>query len=140
MNWCRGWLRAGACPRPGPSATPDGYIAEVLSADGTHLVFASTSRFAAGGNAGTGDVSIYDRNLVTGETHTVSDSPGGAPLACLQGAGTCHGPADANGIAELAVSADGSRVVLGQKVSMDADGNVYWHLYMNVGDSPPRST
>src|SRR6202020_650327 len=113
-----------------------GYVAADLSADGTHLIFASTSRFAPGGNAGTGDVSVYDRNLASGETHTVSNSPSGAPLACLQGAGTCHGPGDVNGIAELAVSADGSRVLFGQKVSTDADGNVYWRLFMDVGDAP----
>jgi hypothetical protein len=131
----QGMVPAPGVPAPGPSATPDGYVAQALSADGTHLIFASTSRFAPGGNAGTGDVSIYDRNLVTGETHTVSNSPSGAPLACLGGAGTCHRPGDANGIAELGVSADGSRILLGQKVSVDAAGNVLWHLYMDVGDS-----
>ena len=30
---------------------------------------------------------------------------------------------------------DGSRILLGQKVATDADGNVYWHLYMDVNDS-----
>ena len=39
------------------------------------------------------------------------------------------------GIAELDISADGSRIVVGQEVSTDADGNVYYHPYMNVGDS-----
>ena len=42
---------------------------------------------------------------------------------------------DSNGIAELDISKDGSRILLGQKVSEDADGNVYWHLYMDIGDS-----
>ena len=42
---------------------------------------------------------------------------------------------DSNGIAELDISADGSHILLGQKVSEDADGNVYWHLYMDVDDS-----
>ena len=36
------------------------------------------------------------------------------------------------GIAELDVSADGSRVLIGRLVSTDAAGNRYWHLYMNV--------
>ena len=40
-----------------------------------------------------------------------------------------------NGISELDISSDGSRILLGQKVATDADGNVYWHLYMDVGDS-----
>ena len=44
-------------------------------------------------------------------------------------------PGDANGIAELDVSSDGSHILLGQKVSEDAEGNVYWHLYMDVDDS-----
>jgi sugar lactone lactonase YvrE len=131
----QGMVPAGGVPAPGPSVKADGYIAADLSADGSHLVFGSTARFATGGNDGTGDVSIYDRSLVTGETHVVSNAPGGGPLACLQGAGTCHGPGDANGISELAISADGSRILLGQKVSTDADGNVYWHLYMDVGDA-----
>ena len=120
---------------PGHSATPDGYIAKDLSANGDHLVFGSTSQFAAGGNNSDGDASIYDRNLKTGETHAVSNSPSGGPLACLQGPGMCDSAeADSNGISELAISADGSHILLGQKVDTDADGNVYWHLYMNVGD------
>ena len=60
---------------PGPAAKPDGYVAKHLSADGTHLVFGSTSLFAPGGNDDSGDVSIYDRNLNSGETHVVSNRP-----------------------------------------------------------------
>ncbi len=121
---------------PGPTATPDGYIAHDLSAGGEHLIFGSTSRFAAGGNDETGDVSIYDRNLATHETHVLSDDPAGHPLSCIQGEGQCSAAHhDSGGIAELAVSADGSHVLLGQKVSEDADHNVYYHLYMDIGDS-----
>ncbi len=72
---------------PGPTATPDGYIAKDLSANGEHLIFGSTSKFAEGGNSN-GEVSIYDRNLNTDETHVVSNTPGGEraqPLSCLQG-------------------------------------------------------
>ena len=83
-----------------------------------------------------GDVSIYDRDLVTGVTHVVSKTPGGADLPCLQGAGTCHGPGDADGIASLDVSDDGSRIVVAQRVATDSAGNRYWHPYMNIGDSP----
>jgi DNA-binding beta-propeller fold protein YncE len=126
---------------PGPSAKPDGYVARSLSADGSHLIFGSTSQFAPGGNADTGDVSIYDRDLLTGDTHVVSNKPGSEdfpePLACLQGFGKCSAPqGDANGISELAISSDGSHILLGQKLSEDADHNVYWHLYMEVGDAP----
>ncbi|MGA8745830.1 MAG: NHL repeat-containing protein [Solirubrobacterales bacterium] len=125
---------------PDPNAKPDGFIAKHLSANGEHLVFGSTSRFAPGGNDGTGDVSIYDRNLTTRETSVVSNAPSAAngpvPLPCLQGAGKCDSAeGDANGISELGISSNGSRILLGQKVSTDALGNVYWHLYMDVDDA-----
>ncbi len=125
---------------PGPSATPDGRIAQDLSANGEHLIFGSTSRFAQGGNDETGDVSIYDRDLLTHETHVISNTPSAedfpTALPCLQGAGKCDGKeGDENGISELAISKDGNRILVGQKVSEDADGNVYYHLYMDIGDS-----
>ena len=44
-NLPREWR--GQCPRSFSPA--DGYIAKDLSADGTHLIFGSTSRFAPGG-------------------------------------------------------------------------------------------
>ena len=121
---------------PGPTATPAGYIAKDLSANGGHLIFGSASRFAPGGNSGGSVPSIYDRDLKTEETHIVSNSPGGGPLPCLQSAaeGECHAPDDPNGIAELDVSTDGSRIIIAQKVSEDADHNAYWRLYMNIGD------
>ena len=79
---------------PGPGAEPDGLIRKRFSADGTHLIFGSTSLFAAGGNDETGDVSIYDRNLTTGQTQVVSNDTSGDPLDCLQGAGQCHSPGE----------------------------------------------
>ena len=138
-NWSRAWPARQASPDPA-SAKPDGYIAKDLSANGEHLIFGSTSQFAAGGNDSTGDVSIYDRNLKTGETHVVSNTPSTedfpVPLSCLQGAGKCNSAEhDSNGIAELDISADGSHILFGQKVSEDADHNVYWHLYMDIDDS-----
>ena len=131
----QGMVADPGVPAPGPGAEQDGYVAKKLSADGTHLLFGSTSRFAPGGNSGTGDVSIYDRNLRTGETHAVSNDPAGNPLACLQGAGSCHSPSDGNGIGALDLSADGSRVLIGQKASTDAAGNALWRLYMTIGDA-----
>ncbi len=121
---------------PGPGAQPDGLVRRRFSAAGTHLIFGSTSLFAAGGNDETGDVSIYDRNLTTGETQTVSNDTSGNPLDCLQGAGQCHSPGDTPGIAELDVSSDGSRTVVGQLVHTDTAGNQYFHLYMHVGTDP----
>jgi len=106
---------------PGPSAKPTGYIGKHFSADGTHFVFGSTSQFEPDGN-NNGDVSIYDRNLSTGQTHVVSKTPGEA---------TMTGP----GIAELDISSDGSRILIGQLVGTDAKGNSYYHLYMDIGDS-----
>jgi hypothetical protein len=119
---------------PGPSAKPDGYIARQLSADGTHLIFGSTSQFEPDGNSN-GDVSIYDRNLVTGATHVVSKTPQGTNLPCLQGSGSCHSPGDGDGIGALAVSENGNRIVIAQRVSTDGAGNRFWHPYMDIGDS-----
>ncbi len=114
---------------------PDGLIAKSLSADGSHLLFGSTDPFEPDGNSN-GDVSIYDRDLDSGQTQVVSKTPGGANLPCLQGAGACHSPADKPGIAALGISSNGSRIVVAQLVSTDAKGNHYWHPYMHVGSSP----
>ena len=121
---------------PGPTANSDGLVKQRFSADGNHLIFGSTSKFAEGGNDETGDVSIYDRNLSTGVTQVVSTNPSGGLLECLQGAGQCHSPGNGAGIAELAVSSDGSRVLVGQLVGLDSKGNKYFHLYMHVGTNP----
>ncbi len=50
---------------PGPSAESSGFIGKRLSADGTHFVFGSTSRFEPDGN-NNGDISIYSRDLGPG--------------------------------------------------------------------------
>jgi hypothetical protein len=119
---------------PGPAAEPDGFIGRPLSGDGTHLIFGSTSAFEQDA-AGSDDVTIYDRNLVTGTTHVVSKTPAGANLTCLQGTGNCHAPGNPDGIGSLDVSHDGSRIVVAQLISIDSAGRRYWHPYMNVGDS-----
>ncbi len=119
---------------PGPQARPDGHIAKYFSANGSHFIFGSASQFEPDANKD-GDVSIYDRDLTSGQTHVVSKTPSGENLPCLQGAGNCHSPADPNGIAELDISRDGSRIIVAQKVSEDADHNVYYHPYMDIGDS-----
>ena len=135
----QGMVAGPGVPTPPSSAVPDGHIAKPLSANGEHFIFGSTSLFAQGGNDGTGDVSIYDRNLVDGETHVVSNGPTTedfpVPLACLQGAGKCNSAeGDSNGISELDISRDGSHILLGQKVETDAEGNARYHLYMDVND------
>ena len=106
---------------PGPSAKPAGHIAKDLSADGTHFVFGSKSKFEPDGKEG--EVSIYDRNLTSGETHVVSKTPGGETMK-----------EEGEEIAELDISADGSNILLG-KLTGEAEGQKLYHLYMNVGDS-----
>jgi len=107
----------GSLPVSDPE--PEGVVAKPFSADGAHLVFASTDKFEEDGNSG--QVSIYDRNLNTGVTRVVSKAPGGT---------TMTGP----GIVQLDISRDGSRILLGQLVET-VGGNDYFHLYMNVGAS-----
>jgi hypothetical protein len=104
-----------------PSAQPAGYVGRRLSADGTHLVFGSTSQFEPDGNSN-GDVTIYDRDLRSDTTQVVSTTPAGS---------TMTGP----GIGQLDISADGSRILIGRLVS-EAAGDRYWHLYIHIGDSP----
>ena len=111
---------AGSIPQP--SAKPGGSISKHLSADGSHFVFGSTSQFEPDGNSN-GDVSIYDRNLRTGETHVVSKTPTGETMQ-----------EEGKEIGELDISRDGSRIVIGHLVSTHGEAK-YWHLYMNIGDS-----
>lgn len=106
---------------PGPGATQAGFVGKQLSADGSHLVFGSASKFEPDGNSN-GDISIYDRNLTAGTTHVVSKTPAGMTMT-------------GSGIGELDISDDGSRIVIGRLVSTDSAGNSYWHLYMDVNDA-----
>ena len=106
---------------PQPAAEPAGFIARHLSADGTHFVFGSKARFESDGNEG--EVSIYDRNLVSEETRVVSKTPSGQTMK-----------EEGTEIGELDISKNGSRIVIGHLVS-EAGEAKYWHLYMNVGDS-----
>jgi sugar lactone lactonase YvrE len=111
---------------PGPGANADVLVRKRLSDDGRHFVFGSTSKFEPDGNSG--DPSIYDRDLLAQTTHVVSKLPNGENIPCLS---NCT----SDGVAELDISRDGTRVLIGQLVSTDPEGNNYWHLYMNVGDA-----
>ena len=104
-----------------PSAEPAGYVREYLSDDGSHLIFGSEVPLAAGGLSG--EISIYDRNLRTGETHVVSKTPGGETMK-----------EEGQEIGALAVSSDGSRVLFGKLIGNDAAGR-HWQLFMNIGNS-----
>ncbi len=101
-------------------AEPAGHIGKYFSADGTHFVFGTTTQLEPDGNDN-GDVTIYERNL-GGGTEVVATLPGGETMT---GSGT----------GELDLSSDGSRVLVGQRVSTDADGNEYWKLYMHIAGS-----
>ena len=88
---------------PGPTAKPEGFIGKRLSADGSHLVFGSKSKFEPDANEG--ELSIYDRNLKTDETHVVSKTPDGQTMK-----------EEGTEIGELDISTDGSRIVIGHLV------------------------
>jgi sugar lactone lactonase YvrE len=109
----------------GAAANPAGHVGRYMSANGEDLIFGSTTELASGGNDN-GDVSIYERDLASGTTRLVSTDSSGDTLT-------------GEGIAELGVSADGSRVVVGKKVGEDGAGNVLRHLYMHIGDSAESS-
>jgi hypothetical protein len=106
---------------PGAGATLDGYVGRALSADGRHLVFASSSQFDPAGNSN-GDITVYDRDLQSGVTHVVSNNPAG---------GTMTG----SGIGELDISSNGSTIVFGKPLSAPGAAPRRWHLYADVGDS-----
>ena len=105
---------------PGESA-PEGYVAKYMSADGSHLVFGSTKKFEQAGAAGS--LTIYERDLAGRTTEVVSTDQNGATLS---------GP----DIASLDVSGDGSRVVIGKRISTDVAGNDHYHLYLHMSGSP----
>jgi hypothetical protein len=119
-----GTLIKGMAGSSNPAAEPSGRIAKHFSADGSHFVFGSTAQFEPGANSNGTDATIYDRDLETDTTQVVSTLPNGSTIA----AGT--------DVAELDISGDGLRIVIGVPVSTDSDGNHYYHLYMHVGGSP----
>ena len=122
-----GSLVQGMVGAPGfavASPVATGVVKKPLSADGTHFVFGSKQQFTSAGNNNGTDATIYDRNIATGTVRAVSVLPNTAPI---QNGAT---------IAELDISADGSRILIGQLVSTDAAGNNYYHLYMHVGGAP----
>ena len=104
--------------RSNPAGNPAGRVAQPFSADGNHFVFGSTAEFEAAGDAGG---SIYDRNLSTNTTQVVSTLPGGATITGGE-------------VGELDISGDGSRIVVGKRISTGPTGNEYWHLYMHIGN------
>jgi hypothetical protein len=100
-----------------------GEVRKHFSGDGSHFVFGSEQKFEPAGNPNNGNVTIYDRNLASGATQVVSTSTAGATLA------------DGSSVAELDISTDGSRILIGDLVDTDTEGNRYWHLYMHIGNT-----
>jgi hypothetical protein len=106
---------AGSIPVSSPEAA--GTVLQPLSGDGSHLVFGSTAKFEPEDDDG--QLTIYDRNLKTGVTKVISRLPNGASMS--------------PGVAELDISTDGTRILLGEPVSTDGAGNQLYHLFMYVG-------
>ncbi len=119
-----GTLIEGMAGSLDPPAETSGQVVKHFSADGSHFVFGSTAKFESDANSNGTDVTIYDRNLDTDTTQVVSKLPNGTTIA------------DGEKAAELDISADGSRIIIGQLVSTDAKGNRYYHLYEHVENSP----
>jgi hypothetical protein len=101
------------------SARPEGKIAKYFSSNGRYLIFLSKYAFEPGANDNGSDLTVYERDLAAGTTRIVSLDGAGATLT---GAG----------ISELAVSDDGSRVLIGKRVSVDSAGNEYVHPYLFI--------
>ena len=121
-NSSRAWPDRNRSPklhRPATSQSTSPPTANIFSS-------AATSPFEPKG--GKGSVSIYDRNLKTEETSVVSKLPASDENI------PCQMNCTSDGIGALAVSADGSHVLIGQLVS-EAAGLKRWHLFMRVGDS-----
>ena len=103
-----------------PDPTPAGEVRKQFSADGDHFVFGSEDKFEPAGNSAS--VSIYDRDLPSSATQVVSTMPNGSTMT--------------GEVAELDVSDDGSRILIGKWVGTDAAGNAHYDLFMHVGNNP----
>ena len=107
-----------------PNLKPEGRVAKMLSADGRHLVFGS--QYAA--RRRRQRLRRQSQHLrprpVAGTTQLVSTTPAGTAMQAGMG------------VSELDLSDDGSRILIGTRVSEDAAGNEYVTLYMHLGSSP----
>ena len=103
-----------------PEANPVGEVRKHFSDDGSQFVFGSDQQFE--GSASSGSMWIYERDLSSDTTQVVSTLPSGSPIT--------------GEVAELDVSSDGSRVLVGKVVGEDGTGNRYYDLYMHIGTSP----
>ena len=97
-----------------------GEVRKPVSGDGSHFIFGTTQQFEPDGNDTGTDVTIYDRDLESGQTQVVSRMTNGSTIA------------DSANVAELDVSTDGSRILIGDRLATDDAGAKYWHLYMHL--------
>lgn len=104
-----------------PAANPAGEVRKRFSADGSTFIFGAEKKFDPNGKEGA--VSIYSRDLQSGATGVVSTLPDGSTMTGSE-------------LAELDVSSDGQRVLIGEKVGEDSAGNEFFDLYMHVGTNP----
>jgi hypothetical protein len=111
---------AGSVPA---AARPEGKVAKYFSGDGKKLLFASKYAFEPGANENGSDLTVYERNLAAGTTEIVSTDPSGNALS-------------GEGISELDVSSNGSRVVIGKKLGTDPLGNELVHPYLHISGRP----
>ncbi len=111
----------GSIPVSDPE--PFGEVRRHLSGDGSHFIFASEQQFEPEGNPDNGNVTIYDRDMKENTTQVVSTVPDGSTIE------------SGSDVVALDVSADGSRILIGDRVSTDSEGNDYFDLYMHVGTS-----
>ena len=101
-----------------PAADPVGEVRKHFSDDGSHFIFASDQQFE-----GSATAAPCGSMTATGVGHpSVSTLPSGSPI-----------PGE---VAELDVSSDGSRVLVGKVVGEDGAGNRYYDLYMHIGTNP----
>jgi hypothetical protein len=113
-------LIKGMAGSSNPAADPVGEVRKPLSGDGTHFVFGSDQVFES--DASSGSQWIYDRDLSAGTTQLVSTMPNGDPIS--------------GEVAQLDISEDGNRVLVGKVVGEDGAGNRFYDLYMHVGGNP----
>ena len=112
---------AGSLPVAEPQ--PAGEVRKHFSEDGSHFVFGSEQQYESEGNPDNGNVTIYDRDLDGGLTQVVSTLPDGSTIE------------NGDDVVALDVSDDGSRILIGNRVSTDPQGNDYFDLYMHVGSA-----
>jgi hypothetical protein len=109
---------------PTTNQKPEGQVRRMVSADGSHLVFGSRFAFTPGANSNGTDLNIFDRNLETATTQLVSTTAAGTAMQAGMD------------VSQVDMSIDGSRILIGNQVGVDASGNELVRLFMHIGTEP----